>query len=132
MQADDTFLATCTRGRGTNQAITQGVELHQVHDLIHKGSDDLSGFPSGPQLGAEQQSLPDCGLGRVHIKLLHVATDTSECGLLFRVAVHADVTLDYTACSYQSINQFTFCVFRSHQRSQQTMPTELNENAEFE
>ena len=57
------FRPHAQEGRGTNQAITQGMELHQVHDLIHKGSDDLSGFPSGPQLGAEQQGLPDCGLG---------------------------------------------------------------------
>jgi len=98
MYAEDTCLSACTRGRATNQAITQGVELHEVHDLIHKGSDDLSGLPPGPQLGAEQQGLPDSRLGRVHIKLLHVAAYTGECGLLFWVAVHADVALDHAAC----------------------------------
>ena len=96
--AIELFGAERQDGRGTDQAIPQGCELHEVHDLIHKGCDDFIGLASGTQLCTEEECFSDSCLWGVHIKLLYIATDTSKGGLLLGVTIHHNVPLNDAAC----------------------------------
>ena len=82
----------------THQDILKHCQLHKPHDFIHKGLDGLARHAlRKPELGTEVQSLSDRGLGRVHVILLYISAHSGKAGLLFGVAVHADVTLNVPA-----------------------------------